>query len=253
MRSATPLVDSLAPGAALEDDANILDEDLDMLASSLSLHKAADRSIPYAHDLPVVGSKKRGLKELAEDLQSTIDWLEPLLTDEPNLGAAITTIVEAAVASALANRRQSATLHLANPTALVNADPAIHEIPIAATATVDGDFRIMHVFEFESPALLSLFVLLSWTSTLNLGTGVTKWMLSEVAESVGLAPSGSAKDVTDEIVANTSKDNHSRSGTVPVSALPSGDFRLMLVGKPESPGGILTATLFNASTVELSY
>lgn len=260
VRTATPLLDGKAPGATLEADARHVEDDLDAIASILNLHASSTRTLKYTDDLQVVGGKKRGLWELAQDLQAAADalaalstWIGDLVTEHPDLETAITEIAEDVVTAALQGRRQSATVHLTNSSELVNADPAIHEVAIAQTASNESQFTVLAVYEIEAVEQHSLFVLLSWTSQMNSATGLTKWMLSEAAESAGSPPSGSAVDVTDAVFSSSSKDTHSRSGTVPAAAIPSGTFRLLLCGKPDAPGDVLTASLLNESKVELSY
>lgn len=140
----------------------------------------------------------------------------------------------------------------------INSDPTRNEVAAGATATDSAQFTVMYVEDITinvAIALTSAFLTCDWSTETTVGVGgsETKWMLSTGSETLGLAPSGSAIEVITAVTSGPEYQVHRLSGVVKRSALPTGPFKLVLVGKPTSPGDTITATVFDESAVEYTF
>lgn len=144
-------------------------------------------------------------------------------------------------------------IYFVDAEALLTSPVTINEVPSAGTAGDHTQYIVTDVFPVSAPLedVAAIFATLVWTSSVDVGEGLTRWYLSEAAESVGAAPSGSAIIITEDIPTNESP--HQLSGRLRGSANPSGSFRLVLAAKPDSPGSTVSTAVRDESSVELAY
>jgi hypothetical protein len=147
------------------------------------------------------------------------------------------------------------TFYLVTSDSLLDIEGTTHEV-VTTDVSDDASFRVMFISTIPVPTAQSMhsgWHDFFWSSEIiGTGTGKTKWMLSRAAETIGQPPSGSAIDVTTEQPAKVGKKSHPVAGRLRSSGVAAGPFKLLLVGKPDSAGDIVRATVFDESKVKLT-
>jgi hypothetical protein len=154
------------------------------------------------------------------------------------------------------NMAVTTKFYLATTNNILTVDPTESEIPADATVSDSGQFRVLHVLSVpaeENISVQSIFGVFKWSSKITgAGVGVTKWAVSSATETPGAVPSGAEIIISGDIAATTTKTTHTISGLIPNSALPSGPFNIILLGKPSSPGDSLAATIFDQTNLDIT-
>lgn len=151
----------------------------------------------------------------------------------------------------------TATLYVVIPEDGLSTFPTVHEIPTDANAGPDLVWKVMHrkrwtmVSSIEAEAIGAFLKLKASVSS---GTAQLRWMISTAEETLGAQPSVDAVDILEAPFSfGTTEKLFEVAGLVPVGALPTGSFELVLVGKPASFGQTVTAKILSDSSLELSY
>jgi hypothetical protein len=151
-------------------------------------------------------------------------------------------------------RPHSVSLYPVPASGLLNGDPTTGSIDADGEAT-GTDEVVLHAFVVDSVdvQILGIRTILLWGTTVDGGTGSTRWLISTGTEEVGEAPSDDAEPISAWYPAPTVATQQHTSGRVDDDVLPPGSFTLLLSGKVDALGATLSATISKELLLKVTF